>query len=161
MGVQYTNELTPVVLAELAQSPFTAAQLAEMDAESRAIVAEQEAFNRQHPVNAIYRIATGGSFTQRGGVVREKDCTGQIQVRAGQWSGIALVGDQVDYPDGSTARISTGAGKKWIIRDRGVALVGSSLDNGDVIISTPQDSCYLVTRVGVPEGGDFLAVCGE
>ncbi|RKQ40055.1 hypothetical protein [Enterobacter sp. R1(2018)] len=148
MSTQYTNELNSAVLAELARSPFTSAQLAEMNDEARVTVAEQEAYNRQHPVNAIYRIAVGGSFTLRGGVVREPNRTGKIQISAGQRSGIALEGGWVDYPDGSAARIVTSAGKTWTIHDRGVALVGSTQANGDVITST---------RMNVPITEDFPA----
>ncbi|HDR2789607.1 TPA: hypothetical protein QCJ61_003708 [Enterobacter asburiae] len=42
----------------------------------------------------------------------------------------------------------------------GVALVGSLLDNGDEIISTPQGHTYLVTREGIVSGADFLTITG-
>lgn len=36
MTLQFTNELTPALLAAMDQSPFTAEQLAEMSSEARA-----------------------------------------------------------------------------------------------------------------------------
>ncbi|WP_405424492.1 hypothetical protein [Pantoea stewartii] len=38
-----------------------------------------------------------------------------------------------------------------------MALVGSQLDNGDEIISTPQGHSWLVRREGVPMCQSFLA----
>ena len=52
MHRQYTNELTPELLATMDQPPFTAEELAEG---VRSLIAEQEAFCRQHPVIAVYR----------------------------------------------------------------------------------------------------------
>ncbi len=51
-------------------------------------------------------------------------------------------------------------GQQFCEGNRGFALVGSMLDNGDKIISTPQGSCYLVARKDVPMAVDFLAVTG-
>lgn len=48
-----------------------------------------------------------------------------------------------------------------ITRRRGIVdPVGSVLDNGDEIISTPQGHTYLVTREGIVPGADFLTVTG-
>lgn len=58
MSQQYSNELTPDVLACQDVSPFSPAQLAEMSEEARALIEEQKAFCRAHPVSAIFRIAT-------------------------------------------------------------------------------------------------------
>lgn len=60
------------------------------------------------------------------------------------------------YPDGSSARIITSAGFAGMYQGRGIALVGSLLDNGDEIISTPQQHGYMVTREGIQPGADFL-----
>ncbi|MGC0864386.1 hypothetical protein [Pantoea agglomerans] len=67
-------------------------------------------------------------------------------------------GCAVSYPDGSKARIISSAGSGYTWEDGGIALVGSELDNGDVIISTPQSSGMLVGRKGVPVPEDFLTV---
>ena len=68
MNTQYTNELTPAILAGMDISPFTAEQLAAMTDEARELIEEQKAFCRAHPVTAIYRLAVAGCLTRRGGV---------------------------------------------------------------------------------------------
>lgn len=162
MTLQFTNELTPALLAAMDQSLFTAEQLAEMSSEARALVAEQAAFCRQHPVNAIYRLAVAGSLTERGGVANEfnadPDQGYKYRLSNGQWVSVLTEGCTVSYPDGSTARIISSAGSRHTYEERGIALVGSELDNGDVIISTPQSSGMLVGRKGVPMPEDFLSV---
>lgn len=45
------------------------------------------------------------------------------------------------------------------VNGRGVALVNSSLDNGDEIISTPCDGQMLVGRKGESMPEDFLSSC--
>jgi uncharacterized protein affecting Mg2+/Co2+ transport len=69
---------------------------------------------------------------------------------------VALVGDDVVYPDGRTAKIVTGAGKMSEVNGRGVALVNSRLDNGDEIISTLCDGPMIVGRKGEEMPEDFL-----
>ncbi|WP_299997109.1 hypothetical protein [uncultured Cedecea sp.] len=54
-------------------------------------------------------------------------------------------------------KIVTGVGKMSEVNDSGVSLVSSLLDNGDVIISTPQDSFVLVGRTGSLMSLDFLS----
>ncbi|WP_095996123.1 PAAR domain-containing protein [Serratia oryzae] len=86
----------------------------------------------------------------RGGEIRA--VTYEFRWAAGY--AVARVGDEVIYPDGSTARIISGAGFAHMIEGLPVALVGSELDNGDEIISTPQGSqmhCYRETDQ-LPEG---------
>jgi len=63
------------------------------------------------------------------------------------------------YPDGTRARIISGSGS---VNTNGsgvsFALVGSQLDNGDVIVSTPQDCallCQLDNSPAMP--ADFLS----
>ncbi|WP_261308027.1 PAAR domain-containing protein [Enterobacter roggenkampii] len=74
---------------------------------------------------------------------------------------MARVGDKVVYADGSEATIVSGAGKARIMQGVSAALVGSMLDNGDEIISTPQSRSRLVFREGntLPEG--FLTMPGS
>ncbi|MCH9300409.1 hypothetical protein [Pantoea allii] len=162
MTRQHTNELTPALLAAMDQSPFTSEQLAEMSSEARALVAEQAAFCRQHPVNAIYRLAVAGSLTERGGVADEFNAEPEQgykhRLSNGLWASVLTEGCTVSYPDGSTAQIISSAGREYTWEDRGIALVGSELDNGDVIISTPQSSGMLVGRKDVPVAEDFLTV---
>lgn len=157
MTQQYTNELTPEILAGMGQSPFTPEQLAVMGNEGRARIEEQKTFCLTHPVKAIYRIAVDGSLTQRGGVVRAAWNGAEIGLTDGRRVNIALEGDEVVYSDGTTARIVTGSGKDIAKDGRGIALVDSMLSNGDRIISTPQSANMLVERDGVPMGEEFLA----
>lgn len=63
MNQQYTNKLTPEILAGLEASPFTAEEIAAMDDGARAIIVGVRELERKHPVNAIWRIATEGSIT--------------------------------------------------------------------------------------------------
>ena len=159
MDCQYNNELTPEVLATMDQSPFTVEQLAGMNDETRALISDQQEYCRQQPVNAIYRLAVGGNLTREGGTVRAAYNGNEIELSDGRKVNFALVGDDYDvvYPDGRTAKIVIGAGKMSEVNSRGVALVNSSLDNGDVIVSTSCDGQVLVGRRGevVPE--DFLS----
>lgn len=156
MDRQYTNELTPELLVTMEQSPFTAEELAGMDNETRALISDQQEYCRQHPVNAIYRIAVDGSFTREGGTVRAAYNGNEIELSDGRKVNIALVGDDVVYPDGRTAKIVTGAGKMSEVNGRGVALVNSCLDNGDEIISTLCDGPMIVGRKGEKIPEDFL-----
>lgn len=157
---QYTNELTPGLLADIVSTPVSYNDLAKLDAPLAAI-AEREAFARQHPVLAIWRIATEGSRTRDGGVVAHVNHDTKLLLDNGKFAGIALVGDIVTYGNGRTARIISGAGSMGMYRGSSFALVGSVLDNGDEIISTPQGHSYLVTREGIDPGADFLTVTGE
>ena len=160
MSQQYTNELTPELAASLARPPFSAEKKAAMSDGARQTVEEQEAFMREHPVVAIYRIAVDGALTQRGGVVRAAWNGAEIELEGGQKVNIALVGDEVVYPDGTTARIVTGSGAKFQKGDQSIALVGSRLSNGDVIISTPQAGSTLNELKGLPMDADFLPAEG-
>lgn len=162
MTLQYTNELTPALWAAMVQSSFTAKQLATMTAEARDLIEAQKSFSREHPVTAIYRLAVAGSLTERGGIADEFNANPEqgykYRLSNGQWVSVLNEGCTVSYPDGSIARIISSAGSRHTYEGRGVALVGSELDNGDVIISTPQSAGMLVGRKGVPMPEDFLTV---
>lgn len=160
MSQQYTNELTPELASSLACPPFSVEKKAAMSDGARQTVEEQEAFMREHPVVAIYRIAVDGALTQGGGVVRAGWNGAEIELDGGQKVNIALVGDEVVYPDGTTARIVTGSGSKFKKGEQSIALVGSRLSNGDVIISTPQAGSMLNERKGLPVDADFLPAEG-
>ena len=122
---QYTNELTAEMLAAFDQSPFTAA----------------------------YLITTEGSLTRDGGTVVSEYNGQQIEIEDGTRLNVSLVGDEVRYPDGTTAKISTG-----IVNTSGdsAALVGSLLDNDDEIISIPQGSVRRAVRAGESLPENFL-----
>ncbi|HHZ8496422.1 TPA: PAAR domain-containing protein [Enterobacter mori] len=160
MSQQYTNELTPELAASMARPPFSAEKKAAMSEGAHQAVEEQEVFMREHPVVAIYRIAVDGALTRRGGVVRAVWNGAEIELDGGQKVNIALVGDEVVYPDGTTARIVTGSGSKFRKGEQSIALVGSRLSNGDVIISTPQARCMLNELKGLPVDDDFLPAEG-
>lgn len=69
---------------------------------------------------------------------------------------LAVTGDEVISPDDSTAHIVNGSGSAFRNGGKGYALVGSHLDNGDEIISTPQDCTLLTCHAGETLPDDFL-----
>ncbi|ABS45722.1 hypothetical protein YpsIP31758_B0080 (plasmid) [Yersinia pseudotuberculosis IP 31758] len=157
MEKQYTNELSAELLASMDISPFSAEELSAMTEGSREQIEAQEAWTRQHPVNGLWRFATERSRTRLGGVVVNASSPAAFQLDDGSEIHKALVGDCVVYPDGRRARIISGAGDA-ATHSNGVsfALVGSVLDNGDEIVSTPQSMAMLVSRDSVPMPDNFL-----
>lgn len=156
----YTNEATP---EELQYKPrFTTDELAEFDEATRLDINNHMNKNKeycnQHPITAIYRMACVGSQTKFGGVIQNASKDASIPLNDGTRARIATVGDTVVYPDGTTAKIISGAGK-----DNGphFALVGSHLDNGDEIINTPQNRVIYTQRKGVSLPVDFLVKVEE
>ncbi|MBN3773028.1 MULTISPECIES: PAAR domain-containing protein [Burkholderia] len=107
-------------------------------------------FNEDYAPPALprYRLAVRGATTARGGALREATGTWDTGVRLGK-SGV--VGNQIHYADGSTARIISGLG----LVDNGdfqpLAFVGSELDNGDVITDSPE-------RDGLVSADAFIVV---
>jgi uncharacterized Zn-binding protein involved in type VI secretion len=93
-------------------------------------------------------------------VVRAAWNGSEIALEDGHKVNVALEGDEVVYPDGTTARIVTGSGSKFQKGGKSIALVGSRLSNGDVIISTPQAGCTLNELKGLPMDADFLPAEG-
>lgn len=165
MTQQYTNAMTAEEVETMAQSPFTAEQLAGMSDEARAVIEEQEEYLRQHPVTHVYRLAVAGCLTRRGGVGDEFNPNPEeghkILLDNGQWASVLTEGCTVTYPDGTQARIVSTAGSQFTSCDgKGMALVNSQLDNGDEIISTPQCSVVLAGRAGESMPADFLAMPG-
>ena len=148
----YTNELSAEVLRTLDKSSFTDQQLVGLNEQGLAIVNQQQAYTKSHPLIAIYRVATKGSQTRNGGVIQQATTECEITLDNGQQVRVAQIGDIAVYADGSTAQIVTGAGQgnsHW-------ALVGSQLSNGDEIVNTPQCLGLFVEREGVPMPDDFL-----
>lgn len=155
---QYTNALTPSVLASF-KNPFNAEQLANADEEQRQIFKSHVEEMKDRSLVAIWRFATAGSLTRNGGKIEEASANNSFTLEDGSEVKLAMVGDYVVYPDGTRARIINGSGSVNT-NGNGVsfALVGSQLDNGDVIVSTPQDYallCQLDNSPAMP--ADFLA----
>lgn len=152
---QYTNEITPELRESSSQQLYDKDFLASCDSNTRK---EFEDFNKQvsRPLIYIFRFAVVGSLTLNGGVLRNASGSST----AGGYK-MARVGDKAVYADGSEATIVSGAGKARIMQGVSAALVGSMLDNGDEIISTPQSCSRLVFREGdtLPEG--FLTMPGS
>lgn len=152
LHASYTNDVSAEFLCRLDDSPFTQQQLARFDEQTLAIVNRQQTYQKAHPPIAIYRVATEGSQTRKGGVIRQGTSPLELTPADGQPLRAARKGDHVVYADGSTAQIITAAGEA----NGHVALVGSCLSNGDEIINTCQDVMLLIAREGVPMAEDFL-----
>jgi transcription elongation factor len=148
----YTNEATPELLLRMDKAVFTDEQIAEFDVESQAMIRQQQEYCKAHPVTGIYRLATEGSQTRDGGVIERTGSIAAFTLDDGQEVRGAHKGYLVIYPDGSSAKIITGAGSKY----SDIALVGSRLDNGDEIINTLQHMGVIVARKDVPLPEDFL-----
>lgn len=108
-----------------------------------------------------YFTAFNGSRTKNGGLVRAVKTIYQINGIS-----LALVGDEAIYPDGSTAKIISGAGSALTVHGRSAALVGSRLENNDEIIDTPINNHvlrlyhdqtlpdgFMTLKIGGPENG--------
>jgi len=153
---QYTNEITPEIHESYLQPPYVEEFLSLCDDKTRK---ELEEINEQYlstPLAYIFRFAVVGSLTRRGGVIRHASggaTTGGYRV--------ARVGDKVVYADGSEATIISGAGDARIMQGTSAALVGSMLDNGDEIISTPQSCSKLAFREGDALPNGFLTIPGS
>lgn len=93
---------------------------------------------------AIWRFATAGSLTRNGGKIEKASANDSFTLDDGSEVNRAMVGDGVVDPDGTRAKIINGSGSVNT-NGSGVSftLVGSQLDNGDVIVSTPQDYALL------------------
>jgi uncharacterized Zn-binding protein involved in type VI secretion len=145
---QFTNDLTPELLASFITPIFSEAEVAELDSQTR----QQLLDRNSSPVTQIFRTATVGSRTRQGGEILAV-CSQSVTV-GGYF--MAQVGDKVVYPDGSEAMIISGAGVANMIDGVPVAIVGSELDNGDEIVSTPQGSRLFCLREGDERPEGFL-----
>lgn len=105
--------------------------------------------NKPH---TIYHVAVHGAKSQNGGLVNASSNVGKI----GGLS-IARVGDEVIYADGTTSKIISGAGTACIVDGSPVALVGSRLENGDVIIDSPNTTIAIRTYKDQPIPQNFLS----
>lgn len=113
------------------------------------LVAEFQAKLDAQPVKARHPAATESSTTARGGTIV---ATSSVFTVGGR---VALVGDAVRYPDGSEARIVSGAGAAAVHKRQPVALVGSALDNGDTITGPTHEGLAVVEREGSSIAGLF------
>jgi hypothetical protein len=152
LSLLYTNEVSPEFLSQLDKSPFTEQQLASFNEQALEVVNQRRAYNQTHPPIAIYRVATEGSQTRNGGVIKKTASKIEFKLADGSQVRGAHKGDYVEYADGTQAQIVTGSGEG----NSHLALVGSYLSNGDQVINTPQDSTLLVQRQGIPLAEDFL-----
>lgn len=112
--------------------------------EGQRIAAEFMSRISTRPVKAVYPVATGASFTERGGKVIATSPIYLLEER------VALVGDSVRYADGSEARIISGAGVAGMVDDRPIAIVGSELDNGDRIIGPAHNDVTITQYADEP-----------
>lgn len=152
---QYSNEITPGFRDSTSLPPYDEDFLASYDSKTR----EQfEDFNKHvsRPVTYIFRFTVVGIVTRNGGVTRNAS--------GGSTDGgerMARVGDKVVYAEGSEATIISCAGGVRIMQGASATLVGSMLDNGDEIISTPQSGSILVFCKGDTFPKGFLTMPGS
>ena len=103
-------------------------------------------------VVARHLVATLGSRTVGGGTVRVASsrmyCSGEFRA--------ARVGDEVHYPDGTIAPITSGAGFAAIDNGKPLAIVGSHLSNGDRIVDTLNREFEIVRYEDSPAIPGFL-----
>jgi predicted XRE-type DNA-binding protein len=114
------------------------------EADGERLVADFMAKLAAKPVKGRYPAATESSTTGRGGKII---ATSGLCTVGGR---VALVGDAVRYPDGSQARIVSGAGAAMCYDNRAIALVGSALDNGDTITGPEHSGMVIVQYADEP-----------
>lgn len=153
---QFTNELTPEVISSL-KNPFTPEQMANADDQQLALFHAHIDEMKTRQLVAIYRIAVDGSLTRNGGTVVAATSQCSLAIHDGSYRSAALVGDFAIYPDGSRAQIISGATGMVEEYGKAQALVGSKLDNGDEIISTPQSMNLLLQDDKLVMPKEFLA----
>ena len=91
------------------------------------------------PVKALYDFATLGSKTRMGGKIVTASTSLEIHDLR-----IACVGDRVRYPDGKESEVVSGAGFAATYNGLPIAIVGSATDNGDTVVSSPQNLAQVV-----------------
>lgn len=125
-----------------------------MTPELQAVLDENERVSRL-PIKAHYFGATVGSTTARDGVVIDNGRTEELV----DGVSVARTGDIVGYPDGSQATIVSGAGfAASYSNGTSMALVGSHLSNGDIIIKSPVMAIGFTIYAGEPAIEGFLDV---
>lgn len=154
MNKQYTNEITPSLIAIL-KTPYAERPA---DTELQQIFSAHTEAMKERTLLGIWRFAVKGAVTHQGGKIEHASGEGSLPLINGKSLRQALVGDYVVYPDGHRARIISGSGFTAPgCNGVSFALVGSHLDNGDVIVSTPQDVSALMLWDNSPAlPADFL-----
>lgn len=137
---------SPVFLHELGHEIYQQLSLEEIE---QIHIAEQLYW--QNKPKKSYYIAVQGSKTKNGGIVQATFDSVLVQNLA-----IARVGDEVLYPDGSKAKIISGAGCAQMIDGVSTAIVGSLLDNNDEIIESPNTTCAIVIYADAVKPQNFL-----
>lgn len=92
----------------------------------------------------LWRFAVTGATTRQGGVLRK--VTGTFQIRD-TGRNAACTGDFIEYSDGTRAQIVTGVGLPDTPHFKPLAVVGSMLDNGDVITDSPHRNGHATSFV--------------
>lgn len=105
----------------------------------------------KRPILSRHYIATLGAKTTQGGEVVSASVESEINFLP-----VACVGDVVQYPDGSKSKISSGAGFAAAFKDNPLAIVGSHIENGDTIMSSPQSIAEIIRYADEPSIPGFL-----
>ncbi len=101
---------------------------------------------------STHSVVTLGSVTKNGGVVHT--ATSQMTIAG---DAVALVGDEVLYPNGEITYITSGAGLRMVKNGKSVAIEGSRISNGDVIEKSKHHSkLVLDVREGMSPSPGFL-----
>lgn len=148
----YNNEISPERLQELNRPYFSEEQIKLFNSETADFIRRNQAEQLENPAIAIRLLASEGSQSKRGGVIKKGTSGSTVIIESGEELAIAQIGDPVEYPDGSVAYIKTGAGKAF----SNLALVGSRLDNGDEIINSRQNIGHINILKNSPPESDFL-----
>ncbi|MFM0335429.1 hypothetical protein [Paraburkholderia fungorum] len=101
------------------------------------------------PAGTKHHFATIGALTERGGMLRKVTSTFEVRETS---RNAALMGDFIEYEDGSRAQIITGVGIPDTPHFKPVAVVGSMLDNGDVITDSPHHKEHATSFVPMHAG---------
>lgn len=126
-------------------------QLKKLSEEDIRKILEAEQLYWDHKPHTKFYAAFNGAKTKKGGLIRASTNTYKIKGIA-----LALVGDEAIYADGSTAKITSGAGSAITVHNRSAALIGSPLENGDEIIDSPITSHVLRLYHDAPLPKDFM-----
>jgi len=103
------------------------------------------------PIMSKHDFITLGSKTKNGGAVHTATAGRTINGIS-----VALVGDEVRYPNGEIATITSGAGAASIYDGKCLAVEGSHVSNGDVLETSNQKGYGIVIQAGMPPILGFL-----
>ncbi|WP_434113685.1 PAAR domain-containing protein [Paraburkholderia caffeinilytica] len=127
----------------------------ERDVQAGPTVPRDEVISANGDIRARYLVVTDGAKTLAGGTVVCDRTSAHLLLEGRP---VACVGDHVEYADGSRATIVNGAGSALQWAGRPVALAGSRLDNGDLIVQASGFRlCVVVGQADRPIDGLFAA----